>query len=265
MALFNDNTEIISTDGVNNKLNICDINGNLINTFNPNGLLHHPMSICINDCDLKNIEIYIGDYVLHKIIIFDVNFKYKREFGNDTLKVPEFIEIDKDNFDNLAYISDYRSNNITIWNSEKCFLTETIQIDSPFSLKIFDKKIFVVSPAQFELWENEVFKKITKGSNCIFILDKISLKIISTIKLDDWITPSALYIDLNMNIYTVAYELDKVTGHLSQFKYFYVINKNGVLIRKIFLDDIQVIADMIVLENELLFSVNNEIKMIQFK
>ena len=108
-------------------------------------------------------------------------------------------------------------------------------------------------------------KKIIKGSNCVFIVDKFTLNILDTIKLNDWVTPSALYVDLNSNIYTVAYELDKTTGMLSKFKYLYIINKNGLLVKKIYLEDIQIIADMIVLENELIFSVNNEIKIIQLK
>ena len=271
MALFNNDTEIISTDGLNSRLNICDINGNLINKFNPNGILQHPMSICINDIDPDNIEIYVGDYALHKIVVFDVHFKELRDFGNQTLNVPEFIEIDRENFDNLLYVSDYRNNNITVWDRKAFDLKDVIEIDSPYKIKISNDKIFVVSPAQFDVLENIEtgnglkLKKITKGSDCVFILDKISYHVLDTITFDDWLTPSSLYIDSNLNIYTVAYEIEKTSRTISQFKRLYIINKNGILIKKMQLDDIQVTADMIVLNNELIFSVNNELRMIQFK
>ena len=270
MALFNNNTEIISADGINNRLNICDINGNLINSFNPDGILQQPMSICVNDTDCENIEIYVGDYVTHKIIVFNSNFKYLGEFGNETLNVPEFIAIDKENFENLIYISDYRSNSITVWNSKRCEMTDVVEIDSPYTIKVFDEKLFVVSPAQFEVLDNSdkntlKFKKITKGNNCVFILDKKSLRILDTIKLDNWLNPSSLHIDSKLNIYTVAYEINKPSGLLSKFKSLYIVDKNGILVKKFELEDIQITADMIVLDSELIFSVNNEIKIIQFK
>ncbi len=271
MALFNNNTEIISADGINNRLNICDINGNLINTFNPDGILQNPMSICINDIDCDNIEIYIGDHVAHKIIVFDKNFKYLREFGNEILNVPEFLAIDKENFDNLIYVSDYRNDNITIWNLKSSKIADIVNIDSPFTIKVYDEKIFVVSPAQFEMFDNNTeskvfkFKKIIKGNNCVFILDKAKLKIIDTIKFDNWLTPSSLHIDSHLNMYTVAYEINKSTGLISKFKSLYIVDKAGSLIKKFELEDIQVTADMIVLDSELIFSVNNEIRIIQFK
>jgi hypothetical protein len=67
-----------------------------------------------------------------------------------------------------------------------------------------------------------------------------------------------------MKIYTVAYDLDS-SGVKSEFKNLFIIDINGNIIKKIPLNDIQIIGDMLIFKNKLIFSVRSAIRVLEFE
>lgn len=267
MTLSNDGSNIILTDEQSSLIHITDLEGNLLDSKNPEGMLKQPVGICIKT--LNDIEeIYIGDFHEHKIFVFDSDFNYIREFGDcSSLKIPQVIAFDETEKNlNSLYVSDVTNNQITVWNSTNGELEKKLEIDSPYTIRFTINKMFIISTAVFELdeYEKNKFSKITKGSNCIFVLDKESFEIINSIKIDNWLTPSTLYIDTNSNIYTLAYEIDK-NNVKTEFKYFYIIDQNNKLINKILLNDIQRFGDAIFLRNRLYICLYDWIRIIEFE
>ena len=211
-------------------------------------------------------EIYIGDCAVHKIFVFDSNFVYQKSFGDERLKVPQYILIDcEDPVNKYLYASDFSNDEITVWDTNNGQFIDTININSPFSIRFIQNEIYVVSPIEFKLSTDQKVDKIEKGANCIFVLNKNKpYNIIKEIKFDNWLCPSSLHICNKLNIYTIAYDLDQ-NGVKSEFKYLFVIDINGNLIKKIALNDIKVIGDMLVYNNKLIFSVRSAIKVLKFE
>jgi hypothetical protein len=174
MVLYNNGTKIAMPDELNSIIHICDLNGNLIESRDPDGLIDQPIGICILNKDDGEIKIYIGDCAVHKIFVFDSNFTHRTTFGDDRLKIPQYILIDYDSNLNTKYIyaSDYSNNEITIWDTKNGNFIDSINVNSPFTIRFDANHIYAVSPTEFKVDNNKKVEKIEKGANCIFILKK---------------------------------------------------------------------------------------------
>ncbi len=259
MFRFNDDELIITDIGASSLLMI-DYDGNLINEpFNPDNRLDDPLSLCVNS---KN-EVYIGDSKQYKIFVFDKNFLYKCEFGcQEILGIPNYMRCDVEQNDEL-YISHYNKNSVSIWINFS--LTHTIDIEAPLDIAISKEKVFISSAIRFEVKENasNELKCISNGLNCIFVMCKLSFEVLQTIQLD-WLSPGGLFLDSNLNVYTVAYELSE-EKYKSDFKFLFVINKDGDCIKKIELNDLKGITDMVIVENKIMFCADcNNIRIFEF-
>lgn len=259
MVLWNET--IIMTDGSNGVLYICNLDGKLIDTINPDGELDQPCAICIYQSNNK-YQLLVGDFSHQKVLVFDINYNFIRKFGNENIIEPQSMSIDyevPDDRQKLLYVSDIVNNVVTVWSVDNGQMTDKLNIDTPFTIKFSIDKMFIESPAYFELDENtpNKLKKIKKGSNCIFILDKFKYEVLNEVKFSNWLTPSALHVDCDMNMYTIAYELDdnQIKSHS---KYLFMIDKDGKNIqKKIYLDNVNRINDVAFLPNKLFIVVDN--------
>lgn len=259
MFRFSDD-ELIVTDIGASSLIIVDYEGNLLNEpFNPDNLLDDPLSICVS----SNREIYVGDSKQFKIFVFDSSFRYKCEFGDeDTLGVPNYIRCDVEQNDEL-YVSHYNTNLVTVWDNY--ILAHRIDIEAPLDIAISKDNFYISSAIRFEVKEdapNEL-KNINNGLNSIFILSKLTFEVLKTIQMN-WLSPGGLFLDSNLNIYTVAYELNE-EKYKSEFKYLFIIDKNGNCLKKIQLDELKGITDMVVVDDKIMFCADqNCIRTFQF-
>ena len=267
MVLYNNGTKIAMPDELNSIIHICDLNGNLIESKDPDGLIDQPIGICILTKENGDEEIYIGDCAEHKIFVFDSDFIHRDTFGDERLKIPQYILIDHDKNLNSIYLyaSDFSNDEITIWNTKNGAYIDSIKVNSPFTIRFDTDHIYAVSPTEFTLLDDKKVEKIEKGANCIFILKKNKpYDLVKIIEFSDWLCPSSLHICNEMNIYTVAYDLD-LNGVKSDFKNLFIIDFNGNIIKKIALNDIQVIGDMLIFKNKLIFSVRSAIRVLEFE
>ena len=246
IAYFEAKEQYLITDREDKTIKILSKTGNYLGEYNPNLIFEYPFAIYVNN--LKN-EIFVGDYKLQCIFVFDENFNKITEFGHDVAKAPNTITMDK--ITGLVYCTDYWYDKVSIWYGEqpssdygdnckttgnfhctKYTLSNEFTCDSPAYIQIADSKIFIVSAVELEIEENtSKLKDIKKGANCIFVFDKIKLCILFKIKLKDWIEPYGLVVDSQSNIYTSASNLDN-DNNISTTAYLFKFDKNGCLLNK---------------------------------
>ena len=258
MTLIENNTKLLIAEFVRNLLHICDLDGNLLNSFKPNGMLHNPLGLCA-----ANKEIYISDgEMFNQISVYDTEFNLKRKFGHSIIN-PEFLRVDEE-YNNLnLYVSDCDNNEISIWNVQSGELVNKIKIATPMQTNFTKASLFVTSAVIVsEFFNND--KKI-KGNNCIFEIDKISLEIKRKI-VGNWFSPSQFYIS-NMNnsySYIIAYFFDKINQFKSECKYLFTIDMDGAILNQIQLNDVKGVHDVVFVKNKLIISENKTLSIFEF-
>ena len=56
ISLIENNTKLITNDWKRNLLHLCDLDGNIFKSFNPNNLLKCPVGVCVLKRDDSNEE-----------------------------------------------------------------------------------------------------------------------------------------------------------------------------------------------------------------
>lgn len=260
MTINQSQKRIIIVDNTENSLKFIDHNGNYIITHNLNNQVKSPFAICMT----KN-EIYIGSCETQEIYVFDTKYNLKRKFGKNVISNPYCMAIDEIN--DIAYIGDWETNKVYVWSLKKDELINNFTIDAPVAIKLTKEKLFILSrtTAKFNEYTKK-FEKIESGSNCIFSIDKLNnYRLIERIKFNNWICPAGLHYDTkNGFLYTIAYELDKDSKR-SNSRYLFVLDNKYDCIKKIYLNNVQFISDMTVIDNKLIFCVANAIKVIELE
>lgn len=117
MVLFNNGTELLVSDELGGLIHIYDLNGNQIDSINPESALLQPLGLLVYKNENNEEEVYIGDYRQHKIFVFNSHFELLRQFGDaNILKIPQFLEIDNES--KLLFVADTQNDEVTIWNVE---------------------------------------------------------------------------------------------------------------------------------------------------
>jgi hypothetical protein len=157
-------------------------------------------------------------------------------------------------------------NELTVWNIDEQRIIKEVKLDRPEYVQLKNDKIYVTSALSFETVDNKKNStvKLKSGSNCIFVLDKLSLNIERTIEFDDWLQPAGLYIDSDENILTTAYLWDK-NRVKSECRYLFFINQNDIVEDRLCLNDIKNFDDMTIQDDKAIFYVWQALKIIEFK
>jgi hypothetical protein len=242
-------------------LHIFDLNGNLLKSVKPNEILNEPTGIYVLDQ-----EIYIGNDDADKpqIFVFDLEFCFKRKFGDFNLASPVYLMIDKEYNKNNLYVSHCLKNRITVWEAKSGLFIDKIDIEAPMEINFAQHSLFVISCillGNAEVKDNKV-QKIVKGGNCIFEIDKNSLEIKRKI-IGDWYSPVGILKLLpNGNLQTIAYTYDK-SRIKSEYRYLLTLDKNGRILSQIVLDGIQSIFDVAIVNNKIII-LHNTMKIFEF-
>ena len=206
MALIENNTKLLITDYKRKLLHLLDLDGNILNSFNPNNVLKDPSCICVLK-DPNEENIFVGDDEQHKIFVFNSNFDLKFQFGDQNLNGPDYMQIDNEFDKSRLYVSDWNNNEITISNTNNGSFIAKIEIDAPKNIIFTQNSLFVSSPVYEQRIENNKVIKIKDGGNCIFEIDKVSLEIKRRIIGNNWFSANLLNIELNGNLQIVACSL----------------------------------------------------------
>jgi DNA-binding beta-propeller fold protein YncE len=259
MVLSNTDENVYLIDNEENTLKIVDTCGKFIKTLEmPKLLGTRPSALCFNS---KN-ELFIGDSRKRKILVFNKKHEFVREFGDNTIKKPDSMIIDE--ITNILYISDYENNQISLWNTETCSLLTQFKVDSPAQMHLNKDFLYVISEGDYDFIKSTGKLRITKGSNCIFILNKQTYQLYDTIKLDNWFDCAGLHLDKNGNLITTAYELDS-DKYVSAYRMLYVFNSNGKLQNKI-PTNIDYFSDMLFVDDKkIAFCAYDKFKLIELE
>lgn len=279
IAYLESKKQFLITDREDKSVKLIDYNGNFIGDYNPNSIFQYPFAIFVNN---KTNEIFVGDYKKQSIFVFNESFEFKYQFGDGDLHNPNTIEIDYET--NLLYCTDFWHDKVTVWglsdtgSSLDIFESENstdgntsineddntksaknarytylrmFNCDAPAYIKVRGENIYIVSALDLELDDtNKKLKCIKKGSNCVFVIDKFTYKILNKIQLNDWIEPYGLYIDKKLNIYAAAALID-ADKNLSDASYFFKIDKNGNLVKRISFEN-YIPIDIFIVDNKMI-------------
>ena len=236
------------------------MNDSSMKTFK-HDLIKRPHAICLGLNDELFITEYSGD---DKILIFDKEMKFKREFNIVKDLEVENIFIDLKSKDKRLYITDKDNNQITVWKSENGDYITTIKIDSPGHIEFNENSVFVTSITDVDgNEETRKLNKIESGSNCIFELNKSNYEIINKIAFDNWIQPWGLCLDENSNIITTAFQLNE-NQIISEERYLYIIDRNKSILSKIDLGDWREVAyDMKYFDNKIVICFAKHLRIIE--
>jgi DNA-binding beta-propeller fold protein YncE len=225
------NENIYISDYEDRSIKLINMKEDEIRTIENEKILR-PYSLCIS----TNGNMYVDNLDGNKIIVLDNNMKYKDEFET-SLKV---ANIGFDRFENKIYIADWLNNKISIYDENKRHESVTNEVDSPLFMDFSKNYVFVISKTEYTIDPlNHRLIKITKGSNCIFILDKKEkIPMIKKISFDYWLAPAGLYVDLNGNMVTTALKLHENSKSISKNRYLFVISQSGDVLREIELVDV---------------------------
>ena len=179
----------------------------------------------------NNKNIIVSDLVDNRICIFDNTMKTLiREFK--TRLRASNVTIDTTSKKDYIYVSHWIGNEITIYDGESGLEKElSIKVDSPIYMAFSKKHVYVVSYTEFAVEpETNKFLKYKKGSNCIYKLKKKKpFDVENVFSFDNWISPVGIHVDLNGNIFTTAFKLNK-NKKVSKNRFLFIINSEGNLI-----------------------------------
>jgi hypothetical protein len=106
MTLIENNSKLLISDYGRNLLHLCDLDGNILKSFNPNDILKDISGVFVLNSDSNEEKIFVGDDERHKIMVFDSSFELKFQFGDENLKKPTYLRIDNEFDKTRLYVSD---------------------------------------------------------------------------------------------------------------------------------------------------------------
>jgi hypothetical protein len=264
MALIENDSKLLITDYGKNLLHLLDLDGNILKSFNPSNFLKRPTGVCIrNSDDLNEEKVYIGDDEHHKVFVFNTNFQLQFQFGNLILMHPRYMRINNEFDSSRLYISDWPTDEITIWNASNGIFIDKIDVDTPQRINFTENSLYVNNTVyDHEIINNKVIK-INQGGNCLFEIDKESLEIKRRI-IGNWFSPQLLNLKSNGNLQIVAYTYDKNLIP-SKIRYLLNIDQNVKIITKVELNGLEDLCDLILVNNKMIVSNDNKLKIFEFK
>ena len=159
MTLFNKEQNVLITDSRNRLMHLCDLNGKIVSSINPDDCLKRPGGICIGTNKQGEEEIYVYDWLAETVFVFSRNFKLIKKIG-EKLKFVNYIAIDSEN--KILYCSQTSDDVVSCWNVNNGKLTDKIKIELPFHLEISLKRIYIVSQTDHEYDWKRIGKKLEK-------------------------------------------------------------------------------------------------------
>ena len=153
MALFNNGSNILITDYKKGVIHKLDINLNYIEAINPNNCLKEPLGISVQRN--QNETIFVADYKLKKVFMFDSTFKFIKSIGDD-LNGAYYLSI----YSNSLLISEFTGDVLSIYNIKNGKLIKKIKVERPCQSTNDINNIYVVSRANCE-WDS-IKRKVIK-------------------------------------------------------------------------------------------------------
>lgn len=214
-------------------------------------------------CADKSDRLFIENFPIGKILLFDSNLNYLSDFPHSESKEPSSMQVDIESTPMVLYVSYSNHNKISVYDIQTGKCEHSIEIDSPREMAISRENIFVLSLTGFNKKRFTCeFQKLKFGSNCIFLLNKYDYCVLKKIQIENWLFPNGLLLDKYLNLITTAFQID-CNNLISSNRFLFVIDSNGQLIHNVELQCIQN-GNIQFSPDKLINWTSREIKMIDF-
>lgn len=255
MILLNNQTEILISDYEDQSLKLINVtNYKLVKKIMLKhkylcfkNMFRNPFALCMNNFN----EIFVKD-TTNIFVINATTYKLTKKIANINI-ITSHILVDNEN-PYYLYVTNDLDSKLYKLNALNTQVLLTVKIDHPYDIKLSKNLLYITSTVEFNYTNRRIRKlnTIQSGANCVYILNKINFEKLFTIRLENWLEPRGLYVDNNY-ILTLAYKVDLNTKIHSKFRYLYVLDKYGQIIKEIYLDGIRLFKDFLFLQNKLIF------------
>lgn len=249
-------------------MNSCDPNIGSIVTYSVenksikkeqlNGYLIAPSCVC----STNNGLIIVGESSKEEILFYEANnFKLVKRLKSKSFASIYYLAYDDQT--GRVYASYAGSNEVISYDHTGEDIIEA-SVDSPVHMKIHGSNLYVLNDKNYDYDKDDKEKFIQNAytTNGIYVLDKITLKIIDKIQLTSWISPSGLWIDNSGWIYTFASEINQKKK--LQKSLLYVINSNGDLVDRLSFGINEYPRDIVIYNKKLYFLLKDYLGEISF-
>ena len=259
MAVLVNETQIFVVDNINEEIKVVDLNENaIVRKIKPissegENILVQPLNIFI----LGKDKFFLTNYKSESILVFNGAFEFVSEIKNVVASgnVIDYMDVDDENSD-ILYLVDNQHQKVTVYNMNACEKAFEFKATEPWNIRVKNDKLLLISFAFWD-WSNKkqrILKRISRGDNCIYVLDKKTFKVKDVITIDGWLRPDGLCLDADGNIFTTAFMIDKESSIVSDYRYLFIFNQNHQLLRELYLEQIHYISDFLLTKtNKLLF------------
>lgn len=251
-ALFHDNLLVL--DVFESAMIEFDRNFKLIDKHKINDLIQNeimfidrPMEMCTNR--LNQVIIYNEPSKLNEMLyIFDENLifmkrikctSYARYMKADNVK-PHYL-----------YILTRYAHEMHLIDILKEETIKIVKVSHPLDLYDNFDRIFITCDTYYYYSDSKTMCQIKPCSNRITVLNKVTLEYITMIYFKEWMHPKGIFVDRFDNIWTTAFKIFDNQSH-SQYRYLFIINSSGYIIKELYLYNIDWISDLMVFHNKLI-------------
>jgi hypothetical protein len=128
MSLIENKTKLIISDWKRSLLHLCDLEGTILKSFNPDYNFKKPTGDSFLKSDSNDEKIFVGDSELHKMFACNSNFDLKFQFGDKNLKYSRYKRIDNEFDKTRLYVSNCCNDKITIWDANTGTFINKIEV-----------------------------------------------------------------------------------------------------------------------------------------
>lgn len=268
MALFNTKKQVLLSNYIGGSLILINLDGEIIDEISPlkentsMSLFVQPWAICVNKLD----QICVHDCSLHRqqLSILNSNFEIIKEIKD--IEWIDMMTFDMNKINKIYTVCDLIEK-LNIKNDKQtCLNFKNGTIVSPYNIYVSENKIYITSATHYKYHDNKLrnLNMIISGANCIYVANKFNNEIIQVIHFDNWLDPRGLHVDENLHIWTLAFKLDE-NKIRSKYRYLFIINMEGLLLKDIYLETIDWFNDVVLHENKLITCHNNYLNFIEIE
>jgi hypothetical protein len=253
MTLSADKNSAVVIDRTENTLLTIQTNGEIIKNKKLT-IMNDAKSICITS---ENHTIFINRS--RDLVVLDPNNNVIKRIPSSIFQFNDYLIMDDQN-PSIFIVSAMNAHRVYLIDVNQdiidCHTVPIIEVKNPYELFSKNDKIYVISLTTFDTEKCSLDNKLDKlvgitGQNCVFVFDKKTQKIVQKIKCANWLRPQSLHVDENDNIITCAFKFDK-DKIISKYLYLFVFNKDGELIKDIYLEGLCLFRSGIFIQNKLL-------------
>lgn len=247
ITLFNGKSLLI-TDCEKCVLYLYTLESHILKEIDLKSHLKCPRGLVVLSKENGNEEIYILDYVIGSVFVFNEDFKLVKKCVVNLIK-PSYMSIDSET--KFIYVSHSLSDEMTIWDSLNGNLITRSSFQRPLHSKIAGDILYLVSmvDCSFDPTEKEKLLNI-KAGNFVSLIHKTTMHLLKRLNFVDGFDPRIVHVTSVHKLWIIAKDIDR-NKRVSKNFFLFKINAEHEVIEKVELKDISSFNDVLYVENKI--------------